>query len=235
MRKFFLTSTMMCSAVMAISFACAANEVVVPKEKIVLFNGKTLDGWVPFLPEDSPGNDKLCAAQKLWSAGDGVMRCEGKLDGYERKFIGYIHTVANYADYRLHVEWRWPDEPANSGVLLHRTGPDMDFPVCIEAQLKSGRAGDLVMMNTATLVVDGVQQGPKKFAVAKKKHESNEKAPGEWNAYDIVCKGDTVQVFVNGQLQNEGVKASVSSGPVSLQSEGGAIEFRNIYLEPLGK
>jgi hypothetical protein len=208
---------------------------VTPMKKIQLFNGKDLDGWVPFLPEDKPDEDKMYAAQKLWSASDGVMRCEGKLAGHDEKLIGYIRTVEHYADYRLHVEWRWPGEPSNSGVLLHRTGIDQGFPVCIESQLKSGSAGDLVMMNEATLVVDGVQQGPKKFAVAKKKHESNEKAPGEWNAYDIVCKGDTVQVSVNGQLQNEGVKASVSSGPISLQSEGGSIEFRNVYLEPLGK
>ncbi len=201
---------------------------VSPKKKISLFNGKDLDGWVPFLHEDKAGDDKRFGAQKNWSAGDGVMRCEGAK-------IGYIRTVESYSDYRLHVEWRWPGDPSNSGVLLHRTGIDKDFPVCIEAQLKHQNAGDLVMMNNATLVVDGEKRGPAKFGMAKKKHESNEKAPGEWNSYDIVCKGGALQITVNGQLQNEGVEASVKSGPIALQSEGGPIEFRNIYLEPLEK
>jgi hypothetical protein len=34
-------------------------------------------------------------------------------------------------------------------------------------------------------------------------------------------------------LQNAGTGASMSSGPIALQSEGAPIEFRNIVLEKL--
>ena len=69
----------------------------------------------------------------------------------------------------------------------------------------------------------------------KKKAPANEKPAGEWNTYDIVCDGDSVELTVNGLLQNEGAGANPSSGPICLQSEGSPIQFRNVYLEPLGK
>ena len=61
---------------------------------------------------------------------------------------------------------------------------------------------------------------------------SSEKPAGEWNEYDILCKGDTIVCHVNGILQNEGTAATITSGWICLQSEGSPIEFRNIYVEP---
>ncbi|MHC4062585.1 MAG: family 16 glycoside hydrolase, partial [Planctomycetota bacterium] len=40
-------------------------------------------------------------------------------------------------------------------------------------------------------------------------------------------------LHVNGVLQNEGTKATDTSGKICLQSEGSPIEFRNIYIEHL--
>ena len=67
----------------------------------------------------------------------------------------------------------------------------------------------------------------------KKLKKSSEKPIGEWNVYDIICKDDWVVVFVNSVLQNVATKTSVTSGKICLQSEGTAIEFRNIYIEPV--
>jgi hypothetical protein len=64
---------------------------------------------------------------------------------------------------------------------------------------------------------------------------SNENPPGEWNNYDIVCDGDSIQLTINGLLQNKGIGAKPSSGAICLQSEGSPIQFRNIYLKPLEK
>ncbi|HEC02656.1 MAG TPA: DUF1080 domain-containing protein, partial [Phycisphaerales bacterium] len=58
---------------------------------------------------------------------------------------------------------------------------------------------------------------------------------GQWNSYDIICDGKTITLFVNGLLQNKGADVDPSSGPISLQSEGSPIEFRNIYIEPVTK
>jgi len=201
---------------------------VVPKEKIVLFNGRDLDGWVRFIPNDKPDADKKWAVDKVWSVRDGVIHCEGKPNGY-------IRTCESYADYKLHVEWRWVDKPTNSGVLLHRQGIDRTWPTCIEAQLMHRSAGDFWLLSHSTIKVDGNQVGPKPYANSKKKHPSNEKPPGEWNTYDIVCDGGTIRLTINGLLQNEGTEANPSSGSICLQSEGSPIEFRNVYLEPLPK
>ncbi|MBL7147122.1 MAG: DUF1080 domain-containing protein [Phycisphaerae bacterium] len=201
---------------------------VKPAEKTVLFNGKDLDGWVRFIPDDKADAERKWIVDKVWSVRNGVIRCEGIPSGY-------IRTVESYADYKLHLEWRWPKEPTNSGVLLHREGIDRVWPLCVEAQLQHENAGDFWLLNHSTIKVDGEQIGPKDFANAKKKHPSNEKPLGQWNSYDIVCDGKTVTLYVNGLLQNKGVDSNPSCGPICLQSEGSPIEFRNIYLEPIPK
>jgi hypothetical protein len=132
-----------------------------------------------------------------------------------------------YSNYNLHVEWRWPEKPTNSGVLLHLTEPDKIWPQCIEAQLQNQNAGDFIAM------------GGSSFAEKKEKnrvpklHDTNEKEPGQWNSYDITCKADTITLVVNGLFQNTATKTSLTSGPIALQSEGGPIEFRNVTLTPL--
>jgi len=201
---------------------------VTPKKKIVLFNGENLDGWVRFIPGDKEGEDKQYTVDKVWSVKDGVIHCTGKPNGY-------IRTQEHFANYKLHVEWRWVDKPTNSGVLLHKQGIDKTWPTCIESQLMHQNAGDFWLLSHSTIKVDGNQVGPKQYANSKKKHDSNEKPVGEWNTYDIVCDGGTVRLTVNGLLQNEGTEATPSSGPICLQSEGSPIEFRNVYLEPLDK
>ena len=59
-----------------------------------------------------------------------------------------------------------------------------------------------------------------------------ERPAGEWNCAEIVCVGDHIAVCVNGVLQNE-CTGSVRSGYIALQSEGGPVEFRNIWLTRL--
>ena len=193
---------------------------VVPKEKIVLWNGKDFTGWKLFVPD--AGYD----VTRTWSIKEGVIRCEGKPGGYMR-------TEADYADYLFHVEWRWAGGGGNSGVLAHMSGPDVVWPKSLECQLASENAGDF-------WVIGGVEtkehaKGGKRVSDRRviKLKKSSEKPLGQWNAYDILCKDDWVAVVVNGVLQNLATKCSVTSGKICLQSEGAPIEFRNIYLEPL--
>ena len=61
----------------------------------------------------------------------------------------------------------------------------------------------------------------------------NENPAGEWNTYEIICRGDTVQSYVNGKLMNEATGCSVSSGAIAIQSEGGEWELRKAFIEPL--
>ena len=193
-----------------------------PRQKIMLWNGKDFSGWKLYIP------DKDVDVNKVWSVRDGVIYCMGKPNGYMR-------TKSIYSNYRLHLEWRWPDEPANSGVLLNASGEDHVWTKCIECQLKAGSAGDFVLMNGAGLTVDGkdMQNVEKQFVVIPKKQQSSEKAAGQWNVYEIKCGRDSISCYVNGVLQNEGSTPTITNGWICLQSEGGPIEFRNIFIEPL--
>jgi len=193
-----------------------------PGNKVMLYNGQDFTGWTRFI--EDPGAD----VNDVWRIRGDVLYCAGKPNGY-------IRTNEKYKNYHLHVEWRWPETPTNSGVLLHAGGKDQVWPVCIECQLKAGNAGDFVLINGTGLSINGVSQknSAKKFVVVEKKSPTSELPAGQWNSYDIYCQGDTIRCLVNGVVQNEGTNASETSGWICLQSEGSPIEFRNISIEPL--
>ena len=189
---------------------------IIPTNKIVLFDGKNLSAWT-FVSRDTNA-----PAVSIWSVTNGVIVCQGKPYGYAR-------TLQAYRDYRLHVEWRFPDGPGNSGVFLHVNPPDKVWPLCLEAQLQSGNAGD-VRCNGGSLVQELTAKFPKSVP---RRQPSSEKPVGEWNRYDIVCRSNTVTIQVNGVLQNEITGSSVSSGAIGLQAEGKLVEFRSLEIEPL--
>ncbi|MCU0918495.1 MAG: DUF1080 domain-containing protein [Planctomycetes bacterium] len=191
-----------------------------PGKRIQLWNGKDFAGWTRFVAE--PGVE----VNDVWSVRNGVLYCSGQPNGY-------IRTQNRYENYHLHLEWRWPETPTNSGVLLHAGGQDQVWPVCIECQLKAGSAGDFVLMGGAALTVAGTERRnpAEKFVVIKKRAVSGEKRAGLWNTYDIYCRDGAIRCVVNGIFQNEGTKADPTSGWICLQSEGGPVEFRNIYLQ----
>lgn len=194
---------------------------ITPTERIDLWNGKDFSGWDFYLA------DETVEPTTVWSVGDGVIRCEGQP-------FGYIRTKASYTNYKLHVEWRWPDEPTNSGVFVHTLGENKIWPASIECQLKAGNAGDFVIFPGAGITVSGERyENDQKNLRAEKRGESSEKPAGEWNRYDITCRGDMIQAYVNGVLQIDGTSSMATSGQICLQSEGGPIEFREIYVEPL--
>lgn len=195
---------------------------------VALFDGKSLDGWDFFLA------DPLAKMTDVWSVQDGILVCKGEP-------MGYLATKADYENFRLVVEWRWAPgkEPGNSGVFLRITGEPRALPKCIECQLKSGDAGAIYGFQGFPV------KGPAERFTEKKGHELGgdlsgvskirgaEKAPGEWNRYEITLKGDKLTVAVNGQTVNEATGLTVVPGHVGLQSEGGEIHFRNVTLTPI--
>ena len=60
-----------------------------------------------------------------------------------------------------------------------------------------------------------------------------EKPIGQWNRYEITCKGDTIKLVINGQLVNQGSGAEPHRGKILLQSEGAEVYFRNVELKHL--
>ena len=198
------------------SESMVAEDAITPQEKTSLWNGKDFTGWKLFIPDETVG------VTTVWSVEGDVIHCTGVPPGYMR-------TEKNYTNYKLTLEWRWAEEPGNSGVLLHMSEPDTVWPKSIEGQLMSGNAGDFWLIG-GTEVKEHIDKESRRIV---KKEESSEKTPGEWNKYEIICKENNIHLYVNGILQNVGTEASVQSGKICLQSEGKPIQFRNIYIEPL--
>ena len=51
----------------------------------------------------------------------------------------------------------------------------------------------------------------------------------------IQCFADTVTVWVNGDLVNEGFDCTASSGQIAIQAEGAPCEFRKVELVELAE
>ena len=187
-------------------------------DAIVLFNGKNLKNWHIYL-EDARVDPK-----SVWKVQDGAILCTGKP-------TGFLRTKGEYSDFKLVLEWRWPDKPGNSGVLLRMSGQEKVWPLCMEAQLMHTRAGDFVGMGCNFNENKAKKGGP--ISYTPRMNESNEKGLGGWNRYEIICKGGTIEAKINGQLQNKATGVNISKGYIGLQSEGVPIMFRNIELTPL--
>ena len=201
------------------TLAWAADTANTPTQPTALFDGRTLAGWT-FVAKD-PAFD----AASIWSVKDGVIHCAGKPNGYAR-------TPAVYRDYALHVEWRWPGAAGgNSGLFVHVNAPDKIWPTCIEVQLKAGDAGS-VRCNGGSKVreLNPTAKDPINVSL---RSPGGEKPLGEWNSCDVVCRGDTITISINGVPQNEVSSASVTAGAIALQAEGTPVEFRNLTVSPL--
>lgn len=210
--KFLISSALVLAFIFVLSQGIAGQK----GKKTELFNGKDLKNWVFCLKDPSVDPAKVFSVDK------GIIHIKGDP-------FGYMRTAQSYSDYRLHVEWRWPQEATNSGIFLHVQEPDAIWAKCFECQLKAGNAGDFVCMSGSEMN----EHSDKSTIVVKKLAGSSEKPAGEWNTMEVVCDGNTIEVYVNGTLQNRGTGTSLSSGSIALQSEGKDIEFRNVYLTSL--
>ena len=172
-------------------------------ESIMLFNGKDLTGWT------TQGSNK-----SQWKAVDGVLT--NAASGAN------LMTTRTFGDFKLHLEFRYPRN-GNSGVYLRgrhevqvEDSPRMDFPLSVHI----GGVYGFLWPN-----------------------ENAARGPGEWNTYDITLVGRRVTVVLNGKTviadqiipgitggaldSNEG-----APGPILLQGDHTAVEYRNIRLTP---
>lgn len=172
-------------------------------EPIVLFNGKDLTGWT------TQGG----SASK-WSAVNGVLT--NSANGAN------LMTTQKFSDFKLHLEFRYPKN-GNSGVYLRGRH---------EVQVEDSPERELPLSTH----IGGVYG----FLTP---NENASTAPGEWQTYDITLIGRRVTVVLNGKSvitdqvipgitggaldSNEG-----APGPLLLQGDHTAVEYRNIRLTP---
>lgn len=214
MKKRIMTLAWLVAALF-IGFTNQANAQKTEK----LFNGKDLKNWNFSVAKDG------VSAEQVFSVQNGLIRISGEP-------FGYMYTKEKYGNYKLHVEWRWPEGKAsNSGIFLLIEDLKKPFPNCIECQLHAGDAGDFVLLGGSDLTefTSKVRPG---FPVVKKDKASTENPAGEWNEANIFVQDGVITVYINGVYQNTGTNR-VTEGHIGLQSEGGPIEFRNVTVTKL--
>lgn len=55
---------------------------------------------------------------------------------------------------------------------------------------------------------------------------------GEWTKVEVIAKGTTVTVKINGETVNEAIDVFPASGRIALQNEGHEVYFRNVSIRP---
>ena len=182
-----------------------------------LFNGKNLDGWTFFVNPEAG-----VPAADVFGVKDGVITISGQP-------YGFMMTDASFDDYELHVEWRWIGEPSNSGLFQRVEPAEKLWPRCAEVNLKAGSAGD--MISFAEIPFDEQKESGSRFKTGFETGDLEVQA-GEWNSADIICEGHLIRVFINGVLKNEAHYVG-TEGHIAIQSEGGPLEVRNVYIKPV--
>lgn len=151
-----------------------------------------------------------------WTAKTGVITADSS-DAAEK---GLLMSTARFADYELKCEYRL-EQGGNSGLFLRTplqpTAPDVD---CYELNMCDSKP----QFATASLVG---RQNPDRVVLGD----------GDWHSFHVTVDGPQIVVKFDGEqvLQyTDATEKPLTTGHIGLQMNGGKIEFRNIYLKPLG-
>jgi len=136
-----------------------------------LFDGKTLDGWVPKIAGHALGEN----FGDTFAVRDGVIRVAyDKYGDFAAQFGHLFYKTRTFSHYVLVVEYRFLGDQAkggptwairNSGVMFHAQPPEtmtraQDFPISIEAQfLGAAATGERTTLNVCTPGTEIVMNG----------------------------------------------------------------------------
>jgi len=193
----------------------------------LLFDGKSLDGWVNI--------GKTTAPEKGWVVEKGTLKHIDKGGG------GDIVTSESYGDFELTWEWKIP-AGANSGLKYNL--PDPKKGVGCEYQLIDDAGNP-----------DGARGGRSHqtgglYDVIEPAADAKANPPGEWNLSRILVKGNHAEHWLNGkksvefEFGSEALKSGVekskfkstpgwgikTKSPILLQDHGDEITFRAIKI-----
>ena len=201
-----------------------------------LFNGEDLTGW----HVDVPAMDNDPDAVNPFIVRDGMLVSLGTPQGH-------LITDSVYSNYRLEVEYRFPGEPGNCGILVHASTPRAlynMFPKSLEVQMMHENAGDFWCI-VEDIVVPNMEErrGPKEeWGVVEGKArrirnltDDSENPLGEWNSMIIECVNDEIKVWLNGDVVNYGYNCTATQGQIAVQAEGSEVEFRKLEITPVSR
>lgn len=206
-----------------------------PEGFTALFNGKNLDGWwgwgtkhyKHYLNLDEEALEALQKKtrdniRKHWHVEDGVLINDG--EGL------YLTTNKFYGDFELLIDYKTVPK-ADSGIYL-RGCPQVqiwDYTDKKKFSLGAGK-GSGGLWNNA------------KGSPGKDPRVRADKPFGRWNHFRIKMIGAYVNVWLNGEhvvkdavMQNYFDRGAPvpRTGPIQLQTHGGRIEWRNIFIRQI--
>lgn len=222
------------STFLLLTLSLCISFLTVNAQKKNLFDGKSLAGW----HVDVPAKDKDSKTPDAFIIRDGNLISLGNPRGH-------LITDAVYENYRLEATYRFVGKPGNCGILVHASTPralyEM-FPKSLEVQMQHQDAGDFWCIEEDITVPDmEIRRGPKdtwgvngnKARRIKNLTDGSEKPLGEWNTMIIECFKDSIKVWVNGVLVNEGTNCTATKGQIAVQAEGSEVEFNKLVLQPI--
>jgi len=166
---------------------------------------------------------------KHWTVEDGVLVNDGK--GL------YLSTEKNYGDFELLVDYKTVAK-ADSGIYL-RGVPQVQIWDTTKEGGKWNLGADKGSGGLWNNPKGGAGKDPKVLA---------DKPLGQWNSFRIIMVGNIVTITLNDKLvvdkaplnnywdrktPIEKRKPLIKEGPIQLQTHGGEIRWRNIYLKEL--
>ena len=207
-----------------------------PKGFVALFNGKNLEGWHGRKTEDpkkwsalSPKDlekkrkSTLADINKHWSVEKSILVNDGH--GL------YLTTDKEYGDFELLVDYRTVAK-ADSGIYL-RGIPQVQ----IWDTTKAGGKWKIGADKGSGGLWNNAKGSPGKDPLVLA-----DKPFGEWNHFRIIMMGEIVKVYLNDKLVVD--KARLRNyfdkngplperGPIQLQTHGGEIRWRNVFIREL--
>lgn len=152
---------------------------------------------------------------------------------------GWLASEKQYDDFDLKIDYRiGPGGNSGLGIRFPTVGDPAHAGM--EIQILDDDAPEY-----KGKLVDAQYTGGLYYQVAPKAHPA--KAPGQWNRYEVHCKGDLVRVKLNGVLiqdcdvsketNGKGGHKSLAERPrkghIGMQSHGHQVDFRNIEIREL--
>jgi hypothetical protein len=225
-----------CALLVTTAAALAQEHNQPPTGFTAIFNGKDLDGWrggSTFDPRKLDAMDEAARAAQIekwtktmkehWRVESGELVNDGKGD--------YATTGKDYGDFELYVEYKTVPK-ADSGIYLRGCPQVQIWDSTEEAKFKLGAnkgSGGLWNNSPGAPGKDPLVLADKPF--------------GEWNKFHVIMVGSRVSVWLNDKLVVDHAtlenfydrKSAVPArGPIELQTHGGEIRWRNIFLREIG-
>jgi hypothetical protein len=209
--------------------------VTPPPGFTALYNGRDLTGWRGGDTYDHRAwlalpDEERRALEAEWTAD---MRAHWRAEGPELVNDGqgkYATTVRDYGDFELRLEYRTVPL-ADSGIYLRGCPQVQIWDHTNEAEFRNGAdkgSGGLWNNSRGAPGKDPLVLADRPF--------------GEWNAFRIVMVGDRVSVWLNDRLvvddavmENyfDRTQPVPERGPIQLQTHGGEIRWRNIFIREM--